>query len=176
MATKPKPFRILALDISTNPGFAVVEITQLKAGPRVKLTHVSSVQTDTDHTDAQRYAVIAAQTTIVLHRYGPFDAVVREHYTKGRNKRATQTVFGAWAAIDSALAAYGYVVDAEITPLTVKKAATGKGNASKEEVEDGVRQAFGLGADFTFKTDDESDAAAIALAYAKQRGLIKEDE
>ncbi len=74
---------------------------------------------------------------MVLHEHGPFDVVVREHYTKGRNKRSTQTVFGAWAVIDLALGKYGYKADVEITPTTVKKDVTGKGSASKDEVEAG---------------------------------------
>lgn len=168
--------RVLAFDISTAPGIAVLEVKQLKGGPKVRLLHVTSVRTDSSYTDAQRYEYIAATATKVIYEYGPFDVVCREHFAGGRNKRATQTVFGAWASIDSALATFGYTIktDAELTPSAVKKAATGKGSASKAEVEAGVREKLGLADDFTFKSDDESDAVAVGIAYLIKKGVIAE--
>ncbi|MDQ0174426.1 crossover junction endodeoxyribonuclease RuvC [Bacillus chungangensis] len=164
--------RILAFDISTNPGVAVLEVKKLKSGIKVELKHVDSIKTSTAHTDAQRYAYIEAFAVKVIHEHGPFDVVLREHFTKGRNKRSTQTVFGAWAAIDAALNKYGYEVVAELTPSEVKKAASGSGNADKAEVEAGVRKRLGLPDDFTFKSDDESDAVAVGLAYLIKKGVL----
>ncbi|WGD77741.1 crossover junction endodeoxyribonuclease RuvC [Bacillus subtilis] len=167
-----KTIRILALDISTNPGFAVLEVKRLKSGPRINLVHVTSVSTTSQSPDSHRYSYIEAATTMVLHEYGPFDVVVREHFTGGRNKRSTQTVFGAWAVIDMALGKYGYKADVEITPKTVKKDITGNGSASKDEVEAGVRRMLALPDEFTFRTDDESDAVAIGLSYMVREGVI----
>jgi len=166
--------RILAIDISASPGFAVIDVKTLKAGKKIVLVHVDSVKTSTETTDSQRYAYIEAKTVQVVHEYGPFDAVCREHFTKGRSKRATQLVFGSWAAVDSALGRYGYAIptDNEFTPSTVKKAATGKGSADKTEVEAGVRKRLSLADDFVFKTDDESDAVATGLAYLINEGVI----
>ncbi|APP15617.1 hypothetical protein BS467_07660 [Bacillus altitudinis] len=171
--TAAKSIRILALDISTNPGFAVLEVKRLKSGPRINLVHVTSVSTSSQSPDSHRYSYIEAATTMVLHEYGPFDVVVREHFTGGRNKRATQTVFGAWAVIDTALGKYGYKVDEEIPPTTVKRDVTGKGSATKDEVEAGVRRILALPDDFTFRTDDESDAVAIGLSYLVREGVIE---
>jgi len=167
-----KPIRILALDISTNPGFAVLEVKRLKSGPRINLVHVASVSTTSKSPDSHRYSYIEAAATVVLHEYGPFDMVVREHFTKGRDKRATQTVFGAWAVIDLALGKYGYKVDVEIQPTSVKRDVAGKGSASKDEVEAGVRRILSLPDEFTFRTDDESDAVAIGLSYLIREGVI----
>lgn len=168
-------YRILAIDISTNPGFAVLEFRKLKRGYRLELLRISSIKTDASNSDAERYAYIEANTISIVHECGPFDVVVREHFTSGRNKRSTQMVFGAWGAVDSALARYGYRIDPrdEITPSAVKKAATGKGTADKKEVEMGVRARLGLSDDFSFKSDDESDAVAIALAYLIREKIIK---
>lgn len=166
--------RILAIDISASPGFAVLDVKTLKAGKKVTLVHVDSVKTTTDTTDSQRYAYIEAKTVQVVHEYGPFDAVAREHFTKGRSKRATQLVFGSWAAVDSALGRYGYAIttDNEFSPSAVKKAATGNGKADKTEVEAGVRQRLSLAPTYAFKTDDESDAVAVGLAYLIKEGVI----
>lgn len=167
--------RILALDISASPGFAVLDVKQLKNGQRITLVHVDSVKTDSDTVDSQRYSYIEAKTSLIAHEYGPFDVVCREHFTKGRSKRATQLVFGAWAAVDMALARYGYTIDAsnEFSPSAVKKAATGNGKADKDEVEAGVRERLKLPKEFVFKTDDASDAAAVGLAYLQAKGMIE---
>lgn len=168
--------KILALDISASPGYAVLELRQLKAGPRLTLLHVDHATTGTGNTDSERFAYIEAKTVQVVHEHGPFDVVVREHFTKGRSKRATQLVFGAWAAVDAALGRYGYAIDAdnEITPSAVKKAVTGDGSADKAAVEAGVRAILRLADDFNFVTDDESDAAAVGIAYLKREGMIAE--
>lgn len=173
-AQAPKTIRILALDISGSPGYAVVEYKTLKKGARISLLHVDHATTDAGKPDSERFAYIEAKTVQVVHEYGPFDVVVREHFTKGRSKRATQLVFGAWAAVDSALGRYGYHVntDDEITPSAVKKAVA-HGKADKGEVEAGVREILALPDDFIFATDDESDASAVAIAYLKREGLIE---
>jgi len=166
--------RILALDISASPGYAVLDVKALKGGQKITLLHVDSVKTDASVPDSQRYAYIEAKTSLIVHEYGPFDVVCREHFTKGRSKRATQLVFGAWAAVDSALGRYGYAItaDNEFSPSAVKKAATGNGKADKDEVEAGVRERLKLADDFTFKTDDESDAVAVGLAYLTEKGML----
>jgi len=161
--------RILAFDISASPGVAVIEIKKNKP----KLLYVDSVKTDTKNTDAQRYEYITAFAVKAIHEYGPFDAVCREKYTgSSRSKRAKQLVYGAWAAIDMACGKYGYAIDEkdEIVASAIKKATAGKGGASKEEVADGVRRI--LNEDIAFKSDDESDAVAVALTYAIREGLI----
>lgn len=166
--------RILALDISGSPGFAVLDVKHPKTGVKVSLVHVDHAKTDSDSPDSQRYAYIEAKTVQLIHEYGPFDVICREHFAKGGSKRATQLVFGAWAAVDMALGRYGYTIDAtnEFTPSAVKKAATGKGTALKPEVEAGVRAILKLPVDFAFATDDESDATAIAIAYLQREGTL----
>lgn len=166
-----KAQRLLAIDTSGSPGFAVVDFKDGK----FKLVFVNSVKTNNTHTDAQRYDVIEAMLTLILFQYAPFDFVVREHFTKGRDKRATQVVFGAWAAVDMALGKYGYAIDAkdEFVPSTVKLVAAGKGNASKEDVDKAMKIAYRLPPDFSFSSDDESDAAAIAYTFLKKRGHIE---
>lgn len=160
--------KILAFDISASPGVAVLEVKRDK--PR--LIFADSIKTDTSTPDSQRYAYVEAFAIKAIHEHAPFDAVVREHFTKGGSKRSTQLVFGSWASIDTALGRYGYKVAAEITPTSVKKIVGGKGDASKAEVEAGVRRMLGLTDDYAFKSDDASDACAIGLAYLINEGLI----
>lgn len=170
-------FRMLAIDTSTSPGFAVIEVRargKHKGQPRI--IHLDSLKTSSSDTDDLRFAVITAKTTQICYDHGPFDVVVREHFAKGGSKRGTQLVFGAWAAVDVALGRFGYHIDAsnELTPSTVKKLVGGRGGADKPEVEAGVRKLFDLEENYIIKNDDESDAAAIGYTWLYQKGMIDE--
>lgn len=169
-----KARRILAIDTSSSPGYAVLEID---AKNNVKLIYADAVKTDSKLTDAERYDVVRSKTALVCFEYGPFERVVREHFIKGGSKRGTQLVFGAWSAVDSALKTWGYVinVDDEITPTTVKKVVAGSGKAQKDEVEAGVRRLLALDDDFKFNNNsggDASDATAIGLAWLSEKGGV----
>lgn len=168
--------KILAFDISASPGVAVLEIKDGKP----YLVYADSIKTDTRATDAQRYAYIEAFAVKTIHEHGPFDVVLREKYVgDSRSKRAKQLVFGAWAAIDLALAKYGYTIDEkedEVVASQVKTLVGGKGNANKDEVEAGVRRLIKLPKGYKFKSNDASDAAAVALAWAMRKGLIESEK
>lgn len=164
---KKGTMRILAIDTSASPGFAILDY---KPGSIPKLVYADALKTDSKKPDSERYAAIAAFVTLLVFKYSPFDVVCREHFIKGGSKRSTQLVFGAWSAIDMALAAYGYHISAddEVTPTQVKKAATGKGKAEKNEVEQGVRERLKLPSDYVFANNgggDASDAVAVGLAW-----------
>lgn len=161
--------RVLAFDISASPGVSVLEVKRGKAS----LVIADSIKTSTDNIDSQRYAYVEAFAIKTIHEYGPFNLTIREHFTKGGSKRATQLVFGSWSMIDSALGRYGYTIDGEITPTEVKRIVGGKGTATKDEVEAGVRRLLNLPDGYTFKSDDASDATAIGLAYLIKKGVIK---
>lgn len=169
--SKKGTMRILAIDTSASPGFAILDYSP---GSIPKLIYADALKTDAKKPDSERYAAISAFITIITFKYGPFDIVCREHFIKGGSKRSTQLVFGAWSAIDMALSTFGYHIDAsdEVTPTQVKKAATGKGRAEKHEVEQGVKERLKLPSDFSFPNNaggDASDAVAVALAWLDEK-------
>lgn len=164
--------RVLAFDISASPGVAVLEVK----GDSPSLVIADSIKTSTDNSDSERFAYVEAFAVKAIHEHGPFNLTIREHFIKGGSKRATQLVFGSWSMIDSALGKYGYAIDGEITPTEVKRIVGGKGTATKDEVEAGVRRLLGLSEDYKFKSNDASDACAIGLAYLIKNGIIKEAE
>lgn len=164
---KKGTMRILAIDTSASPGFAILDY---KPGSIPKLVFADALKTDSKKPDSERYEAIAAFVTLIVFKYAPFDVVCREHFIKGGSKRSTQLVFGAWSTVDRALGSFGYHIDAkdEVTPTQVKKAATGKGKAEKDEVEQGVRARLKLPSDYVFSNNsggDASDAAAVGLAW-----------
>ena len=172
--SKKKKMRILAIDTSASPGFAVLDYMP---GELPTIVYADALKTDSKKPDSERYEAIAAFVTLLVFRYGPFDVVCREHFTKGGSKRSTQLVFGAWSAVDMALGSYGYHTDAkdEIPPTQVKKAVTGKGKAEKDEVEQGVRKRLKLPDNYTFSNNsggDTSDAVAVAIAWIDENTTI----
>ncbi|WP_433946911.1 crossover junction endodeoxyribonuclease RuvC [Paenibacillus sp. SN-8-1] len=169
--TQPK-FRILGLDLSLSPGIAAIEVRNRQP----YLLAAASVATSSADTDAVRNFTVESFVAQFIYAHRPFDIVVREDFTAGRNKRATQTIFSAWSAADRALAAYGYRAEdlkPALAPTSVKKIVTGNGKAEKDEVARAVRKWLRLGADYVFRSGyDDSDALAVCLAYLIREGLI----
>lgn len=163
--------RILAFDTSmTRPGVAIVTITRGKP----KITAMSYVSTDSKQPHGLRAEIVESWATLFIaeHVAKGFDVIVREDFT-GRTSRQNHPVFSAWGAIDQALNKFGLVFTTPaISPQSVKKTVAGSGKAEKDEVAAAVRKLTGYKGKFA--VDDESDAAAIALAYAIQQGFIKE--
>jgi len=163
--------KILAFDTSMScPGVAVVEVTRGK--PIV--VAVSHVVTDSKQPHGLRAEIVEAWATLFIAKHGAkFDTIVREDF-QGRSSRQNHPVFSAWGAIDQALNKFGLVFTSPaISQSDVKKTVVGKGKAEKDEVAAAVRRLTGYKGEFA--TDDESDAVAIALAWAIKNGLIKRE-
>ena len=162
--------RILGIDPSlSSTGWAVISIED---GRPYLLDH-GALKTDSKRPHGERLAYIRASLDAVFWEYAPVIAIPKE---KGfsRHARTTQALYKVHGVIEE-MFAYddGEVVD--IPPTTVKKHVTGSGRASKEDVAGAVRQALGLREDYEIKTDDETDAMAVAVAYAIQAGIISEE-
>lgn len=174
--------RVLSFDISASPGVALLEIKNGKP----QLIAVDHLETDSKITDAQRYHLVEAFILNFVYKHvdkNGVQAIVREKFHRGGSKRGTQLVFGAWASVDRALASFGYTIKQsdEIVASTVKRLVGGRGNAEKDEVAAGVIRILGEEVRPHFYTDkgrlldDRSDATAIGLAYAIQKGVISVD-
>lgn len=62
-----------------------------------------------------------------------------------------------------------------ISPMTVKKQVTGYGRSKKEQVAEHLKRYTFL-SDVTFKNEDESDSAAIGLAYLMKHYRLKPEK
>lgn len=145
------------------------------ADRKPSLVASAHVKTGTDENYAQRFGAVEAFATLFVRDNRPLDGVIRETLPVSRNPRLPQAIYGAWAAVDTALHRYGYEVTAEIGPTQVKRIVTGNGKAEKAEVAAAVRRLLGLAEDYRFATDDESDAAAVVLAYLIANDLIDKE-
>lgn len=139
------------------------------------LVAVNHVKTDAAQPDGQRFAIVESFAIMTASKYGAAAdnvTVIREDYKNAASKRQGQTMWGAWAAVDSGLQRCGLWIGAEVNATTVKRIIGGHGRAEKDEVAAGVRRILGLAEGFAFATSDESDAAAIGLTYLIEKGLI----
>jgi crossover junction endodeoxyribonuclease RuvC len=98
----------------------------------------------------------------VIHTYRPTESSVEELFF-ARNVRTALSVGHARGVIllalaDAGLPTYGY------TPLQVKKAITGYGRATKEQIQQMVRLLLSL--ETVPQPDDAADALAVAICHA----------
>ncbi|WP_077297412.1 crossover junction endodeoxyribonuclease RuvC [Virgibacillus pantothenticus] len=174
--TNNLPARILGLDLSlSRPGAAIIDID--KRG-RAKVIAVSNVKTDADQTYALRGRMIEAWLRLFVAEHNtkrkPIALVVREKYA---GKFGHASIFTAHSAADRVLSDFGLAGLETAKPIAqqrVKKLVVGKGRAEKDEVADAVRKWTGY--DGEFASSDESDACAVALAWAIENELIEGDE
>lgn len=164
--------KILSMDLSLNlPAFCVAEINDGKF-TIIELSHVDNKK-KTKFTTAQKLQEIANEIRRLIDKHGPFDVIVRE---KGFSRFAntTQLLFRVVGISDLIAIENGdCVAIEELPPATVKVAVAGYSRASKEEVEEGVRELLPEHQkEMEFYSDDESDAVAVGLTYCLRKGLL----
>ncbi len=97
----------------------------------------------------------------IVAEYEPEAAAVEELFFS-RNARTAMSVGHARGVILLALADSDLPI-AEYTPMQIKQAVTGYGNANKHQVQEMVRMLLALSE--TPRPDDAADAAAVAICY-----------
>lgn len=163
--------RVLAFDTSMGrPGLAVIDVKK-GAATVVDVSHVATTSRDNHGLRAE---IIEAWATVFIAKHvgtKGFDIIVREDFV-GRTSKQAHPVYSAWGACDQALNKFGLAFTAPaISQSAVKKAVAGSGKAEKPELAAAVRKWTGYTGEFA--VDDESDAAAVGVAYAILNGLIK---
>jgi crossover junction endodeoxyribonuclease RuvC len=170
---KSETIRILSFDTSLSlPGVAIIEVKRGKPS----ITALSHIRTDSKtQSHALRADIVESWATLfIADNIGKqgFEVIVREDF-QGRSSRQNHPVFAAWSGVDRALHKFGLkFTTPAISQSAVKKSVVGSGKAEKEEQAEAVRKWTGYTGEFA--THDESDAAAIGLAYLIREGLIKE--
>jgi crossover junction endodeoxyribonuclease RuvC len=152
---------VLAFDPSLNAtGYAVLDIR----GKRPKLAEVGHVKgrnaSLASEPTSVKLALIAAKTKELVAKYHPLHKKVflERGFTKFNN--STQATFRARGALESELVGYEVI---ELPPTTVKKIISDYGLAHKQNVAECVADYLNVPVE-TFETEDESDAAAVAVA------------
>jgi crossover junction endodeoxyribonuclease RuvC len=103
----------------------------------------------------------------IVKTHQPEASAVEELFFS-RNARTAMSVGHARGVTLLALANAGLSI-AEYTPMQIKQAVTGYGNAGKHQVQEMVRMLLNLRE--TPRPDDAADAAAVAICYCHRAKL-----
>jgi crossover junction endodeoxyribonuclease RuvC len=178
-----KTIRCLAFDTSLGaPGVALIEVKNRK--PRIIET--SHIKTDSKSQSIPlRADIVESWATLFIEKHigKGFDIIAREDF-QGRSSQQNYPVFAAWLATERAVTKFDLAFDKYVyftesgrrkqshgvSQSRAKTLVTGRGSASKDEVEQAVREITGYTGEFG--RDDESDACCVALAYLIQDGYI----
>ncbi|MCD6286277.1 MAG: crossover junction endodeoxyribonuclease RuvC [Anaerolineae bacterium] len=156
--------RVLGIDPGTaTTGYAVVEET---VGDLHMIT-LGVITTPAKTPLPSRLQTIHNELREIVAQYEPEAAAVEELFFS-RNARTAMSVGHARGVILLALADSNLPI-AEYTPMQIKQAVTGYGNANKHQVQEMVRMLLALSE--TPKPDDAADAAAVAICYLHRAKL-----
>jgi crossover junction endodeoxyribonuclease RuvC len=156
--------RVLGIDPGTaTTGYAVVEETE----GRLNLIAIGVVTTPAKTPLPSRLQQIYGELRDIVASHEPEASAVEELFFS-RNVRTAMSVGQARGVTLLALADAGLSI-AEYTPMQIKQAVTGYGNAGKQQVQEMVRMLLNL--DAVPRPDDAADAAAVAICYLHRAKL-----
>ena len=153
--------------LGIDPGYAIVGwgVINYERG-RFSPIDFGAVLTQAGRPFAERLEKIHADLSAVLERYQPDVASVEKLYFQNNQKTAID-VAEARGVILLALQQHG-VPFYEYTPLQVKSAVTGYGQAEKPQVMEMTKRLLRLKS--VPKPDDTADALALAVCHAQYGG------
>lgn len=157
---------ILGLDPGTaTTGYGVIRLTNFK----INCVAYGAILTKPEMAMPQRLQVIYDDLGQIIRQYQP-DEVAVEKLFFGRNTTTAITVGQARGVLLLRLAQAGLTIG-EYTPMQIKQALVGYGNAEKKQVQYMVQHFLKLPE--MPKPDDAADALAIAICHAHSRsGLL----
>jgi Holliday junction resolvasome RuvABC endonuclease subunit len=152
--------RILGIDPGTNCGWAVLE------DGKVLASGCWDLKPRRHEGGGMRFVKFRGSLLQVINSYGPFAAVGYEEVRRHAGTDAAHVYGGIVAVLSEALE--GLSLPYLGVPVgTVKKLATGKGNADKEMMVEAAAKILGRAPE----DDNEADAIFVALAAASEIGF-----
>lgn len=147
--------------LGVDPGSHATGYGVIQTGPVVRMLGGGVIRAGKMATLADRLLAIHEELTAVVDRFGP-EAMAVEDLFNAKNARSSLILGHARGVILLAGARAGLAV-AEYAPREVKKALTGNGAATKEQVRFMVMRLLNIKESPPL---DQSDALAVALAHA----------
>jgi crossover junction endodeoxyribonuclease RuvC len=162
---------VLGIDPGTAfTGYGVVSTD----GDILTLVDYGTVNTGARKPLPQRLQTIYQELGEVISRHHP-DAIAVERLFFSKNARTAFSVGQARGVALLAAAEAGVPIH-EYTPLQIKQAVVGYGQATKEQIQQLVKMLLGL--DFVPQPDDAADAIAVAVCHihsARLKALLAEE-
>ncbi len=153
---------ILGIDPgSRKTGFAVLEVEGKK------MNYITSGVLKFDHVDEflDRLGLIYSACDELIKKYNPSEVAI-EGLIYVKSVDALSKLAQARGAMVAAFKKESSMKLVEYSPNLIKSSVTGHGHATKESVDKALSMMFGK---ISFKTNDESDALAIAVCHALNR-------
>ena len=149
--------------IGIDPGYAIVGFGVLKyEGNKFTVLDYGRITTEAGSLFSLRLLTIHEELQGLLERYRPDCVAVEQLYFNKNDKTAISVAQGRGAILLTA-AKFGAAVF-EYTPLQVKMAVTGYGQANKQQIQYMVKIMLNL--QNAVKSDDAADALAVAVCHA----------
>jgi crossover junction endodeoxyribonuclease RuvC len=154
----------MSLILGIDPGLTRCGVAVIEASPgRTGVMHfVDVIKSDPNISTGERIGMVAESLTTLLSQY-PIEAVALERVFSQANVRSVMGV-AQISGVVFYLANQKKLPISLYTPTQVKKAVTGHGRATKQQVGSMVMKLFNL-AEMP-KPADAADALAIALCHA----------
>lgn len=151
----PRP--VLGIDPGLNrTGYALIE----RDGRGGRLIEGGVIRTDRDRSLPDRLVEIGESLREVIREYEPGLMAVEQAFAHDRNLRSSMMLAHVRGAI-LLIAAEHRIPVLQLAPAEVKRLLTGSGRATKEQVQDAIRNELRLPA--VLEPNDVSDASAVAL-------------
>ncbi len=155
---------VLGIDIGLRKGsaWAAVGGIDLYSGT-LKSGAVDDAAMAHEQAEALRRVIAEQQALVVAmeSQFGQLTKNTTEKERDGMTHAALRLAFVRGALAEAAMTAGCTVI--EVAPATVKKAVTGNGRASKQQVQEAIARQFGV-----HLSQDRADAAATAIAGASR--------
>ena len=153
------PVTVLGID----PGLRITGYSVVRAaGPSLSLCEAGVIRTDANGPLEERLFTLYRGVKGVIEEVRPDVMVVEQLHSHYRHPLTAVKMAHARGVICCAAAEHGVPVES-YAPTRVKKAVTGNGHASKEQVQRMVQSAFGLRS--VPKPPDVADALALSLCH-----------
>lgn len=170
----PDQYYVVAADLSMRcPGFCKILVTKTADG--VDLSKAATVCVNNKQ-NQKTHGHLLDEIMKEFAFFCPTEHIpiyfVREKAFNARASQNEMAIYKVVGVMDWML--YRLSLEwSEIYPVTVKKCITGSGKATKEEVAKMLPKWL---PDMKYGTDDESDAAAVAISFLVQNGALKAGE
>lgn len=153
---------ILGIDPGTaRMGYGIL---QIKKGKKPKVLEVDTLITHQDLSMPKRLKFIYNSLSSIVNKYSP-DIMVIEKLFFNTNVK-TAIAVGQARGIALLASSDKDIQLFEYTALEAKKVLTGYGRASKQEMQQAVKELLSL--DAVIKSDDANDGLAMALCFIKK--------
>lgn len=146
-------------------GYGIIKIKNRNA--KIKIIDYGCVKTSAKLLLAERLEIIYKELEKLIKKYKP-DKIVIEKIFFAKNVKTAMQV-GEARGVVTLLAIQNRIPIFEFTPLQIKQALTGYGQASKEQIQKMVKIILGLKE--IPKPDDVADALAIAITCNQHRDI-----